>query len=572
MLTPEQIEAYRLVAERITDPITSYLLKDIARRISEAGKCTSTAAYQLWLVQQLGATQRKMERHLQALLKISEREVEKLLRSAAEFGYDLDLASLTAGRSGTKTDKPVNVQGDIRRTLSVVSGTPDLKDVPAVPFEKNHAVQQITEEAVEMGGKDLENVTQTLGFVNRDGVCRPLTEAFQKASQDAFFRVSTGAADYNTAVREATRELARQGIQTIDYESGVHTALDAAVRRNIMGGLGLMQEQISKQNHDDMEATGWEISAHFASAPDHEPIQGQQYSDADYTALNNSLVRRIGTLNCGHTAFPIILGVTPSQYTPAELEEMRQKNEVGVTYNGRRYTTYEATQTQRAKERAIRRQRRAVLVSEALGDEKRLQNDRIKLVTMEDEYTRFSKETGLRTQTERLEVGGYGPKQAVAAKKTVYEAQKGTIAVAGKPAIMKRNSVKREDTTVQTIGRIDTQKYSVVSQDIRTDEVVITDERVQHIKDRHPNDFERYSNYLKDIVENPQYILEDNSPNTAVILNEYIEDGERFRLILRLAVPKDPPGYKNSVITFMEISERKYQKYLRNKKILYRSE
>lgn len=417
MLTPEQIEAYRLVAERITDPVIRYLLKDIARRISEAGKCTSTAAYQLWLVQQLGASQRKMERQLRALLKISEKEAEKLLRSAAKSGYTLDLARLTAGRSDTKPGKPLSVQGSSTMTLPGASGTPEYKNVPAVPFEKNHAVQQITEAAVEMGGKDLENVTQTLGFVNRDGVCRPLTEAFQKASQDAFFRVSTGAADYNIAVREATRELARQGIQTIDYESGVHTALDAAVRRNIMGGLGLMQEQISKQNHDDMGATGWEISAHFASAPDHEPIQGKQYSNADYTALNNSLVRRIGTLNCGHTAFPIILGVTPPQYTPAELEEMRQKNEAGVTYNGRHYTTYEATQAQRAKERAIRRQRRAVLVSEALGDEKQLQNDRIKLVTMEDEYARFSKETGLRTQTERLEVGGYGPKQAVAADK-----------------------------------------------------------------------------------------------------------------------------------------------------------
>ena len=45
-----------------------------------------------------------------------------------------------------------------------------------------------------------------------------------------------------------------------------------------------------------MGCEGWEISAHAASAPDHEPIQGLQYSDAEYTALNNSLVRRIGTL------------------------------------------------------------------------------------------------------------------------------------------------------------------------------------------------------------------------------------------------------------------------------------
>ena len=143
--------------------------------------------------------------------------------------------------------------------------------------------------------------------------------------------------DYNTAVRNATRNIAKYGVRTIDYQSGVHRSLEAAVRGSIMGGLGLMQEQISQQNHDDMGADGWEISAHAASAPDHEPIQGRQYSDAEYTALNNSLVRRIGTFNCGHAAFPIILGVSKNQYTEKELEEFRTKNEEGITYQGTLY-------------------------------------------------------------------------------------------------------------------------------------------------------------------------------------------------------------------------------------------
>lgn len=125
---------------------------------------------------------------------------------------------------------------------------------------------------------------------------------------------------------------------------------------------------------------------------------------------------------------------------------------------------------------------------------------------------------------------------------------------------------------MQTIGKIDVEKYRVVSEHIRTDEVVITDERIQHIKDHHPNDFERYAQYLRDIIENPQYILEDKTPNTAVILKEYLRNEKRFRLILRLSMPSDPADYKNSVITFLEISERKFQKYLRNKKILYKSE
>lgn len=177
-----------------------------------------------------------------------------------------------------------------------------------------------------------------------------MQEVYHKCMDFAFMRVSTGAADYNTAIRQATKNLADKGVYVIEYGSGVHTSLEAAVRRNVMGGLGLMQEQISQRTHDDLGADGWEIDAHNNSAPDHEPIQGHQYSDADYAALNNSLIRRIGTLNCGHSARPIILGVSPSQYSPEELEQMRQKNETGIPYSGRHYTGYAAAQRQRKLE------------------------------------------------------------------------------------------------------------------------------------------------------------------------------------------------------------------------------
>ena len=93
-----------------------------------------------------------------------------------------------------------------------------------------------------------------------------------------------------------------------------------------------------------------------------------------------------------------------------------------------------------------------------------------------------------------------------------------------------------------------------------------------HRKERHPNDFESYSGYISDMLSKPQYILADNVPETAVILQEFADKDEHFRLILKLAVSKSPKGMKNSVITFLKISEKKFKKYLRNKKILYKSE
>ncbi|MEG0854833.1 MAG: phage minor capsid protein, partial [Angelakisella sp.] len=207
--------------------------------------------------------------------------------------------------------------------------------------------------------------------------------------------------------------------RTINYESGVHTGLEAAVRRNIMGGLGLMQEQISQYNHDQFGADGWEISAHAGSAPDHEPYQGRQYSDEAYNKLNNSLVRRIGTLNCGHAAFPVIMGVNEPQYSEPELQQFTTDNAQGISYQGRHYTRYEATQKQRQVERAMRKQKNRILVAEGADDKEALQISQIRLGRLKEEYVRFSRAVDLRTRNERAFVAGFGRKQAGQAASTI---------------------------------------------------------------------------------------------------------------------------------------------------------
>lgn len=386
MLTAAQIDALRRRSEQLVDPIIDFLIEDIAKRVSEAGQLTGTAAYDVWRVQQLGMSQRQLKKEIAKRLKVSQADVEQLLTQAAETGYNFDISRFPTRQ--------------------------------AVPLAANSSLQQILDATIKQAQDDLLNMTQTIGFVGPDGNVRELTQAYQQACDFAFQKVSTGAQDYISAIRDATRNLAKKGIRTIDYESGVHTSLEAAVRRNIMGGMGIMQEQISQQNHDDLGCNGWEISAHSASAPDHEPIQGKQYTDEEYTRLNNSLVRRIGRLHCGHWAFGVMLGVHSPQYTPEELEEMRQENERGITYEGKHYTMYEATQRQRNLERAAKDRKRRILIDEQLGDKDKLQNDQIRLQMIKQEYSRFSKAAGLPTQHARMEAAGFDWKKGKAAENT----------------------------------------------------------------------------------------------------------------------------------------------------------
>ena len=380
MLTNEQVSALRVAFERTADPVTEYIIQDVARRVAEAGQLTSTAAYQIWRAQNLGMSRKEIEKAVAAILKKSNAEVKQLFKQAAEVGYNFDLDQLPTAN--------------------------------AIPFEENTSIQQIMEAAVALADDTFQNITQTLGFQTPDGTVHPLMDAYQKTTDFAFQQVITGATDYNTAIRRACSKLAAGGIKSIDYASGVHTTLEAAIRRNMMGGLGLMVEQISQKNHDDFGADGWELSAHANSAPDHEPFQGRQYTDEQYQALNNMLIRRIGTLNCGHNAFPIILGVNEPQHTKEELSRFREDNEKGVTVDGRHYTGYEATQMQRKLERSIRTQKRRVIAAEASGDKETLTTAQIRLQRLRQEYGRFSKAAGLRTEEERLHVAGFGRKQA----------------------------------------------------------------------------------------------------------------------------------------------------------------
>lgn len=119
------------------------------------------------------------------------------------------------------------------------------------------------------------------------------------------------------------------------------------------------------------------------------------------------------------------------------------------------------------------------------------------------------------------------------------------------------------------VGHIDIEKYRCVTEDIQTDEVIITDERIAHIKERHPGVYEQFSTHLREIVEEPDYILPGNRKNTAMILKEIIDGGEVTKTVLWLATSSDDPGYKNSIMTLVKIDRADWERLKRNKKILY---
>lgn len=131
---------------------------------------------------------------------------------------------------------------------------------------------------------------------------------------------------------------------------------------------------------------------------------------------------------------------------------------------------------------------------------------------------------------------------------------------------------EKEVIRIYAIGKLNKDIYKCIMDDIADEEVIITDERIRHIQERHPNDYERYYTYIPEIINNPDYILEANKPNTVEVLKEIEEQGEKFKLILRLKIENDPKDYKNSIMSFWHIGETTWRKNLKKKKILYKRE
>lgn len=131
---------------------------------------------------------------------------------------------------------------------------------------------------------------------------------------------------------------------------------------------------------------------------------------------------------------------------------------------------------------------------------------------------------------------------------------------------------KKNGGNVHIIGRLDKKLYSCVTSDIQTDEVIITEDRIEHIKARHGEDYENFFQYAEEMIRHPDYILEANKPHTALILKHITENGRNYQLILRLKTSVDSDKYKNSVITFLKIKDKEWRRCIKNKKILYKSE
>ena len=226
-----------------------------------------------------------------------------------------------------------------------------------------------------------------------------------------FYNVSSGVLYYQSAMRNTIRQLADSGVKVhyekTTYKSGYTRRIDSSVRQAVLTGVRQVNLGIQERVGEEFGADGVEISAHFLCADDHLDIQGQQYTKKEFERLNSDLDRPIGELNCKHFAFAVILGVNLPSYTKKQLKEYKKYSQHKITYNGKKYTRYEASQVQRNLETEIRKQKDRQIIGRASGNSDEITKSQSKITQLTKEYNKFSKSAGLSTYKNRLEVSGY---------------------------------------------------------------------------------------------------------------------------------------------------------------------
>ena len=120
------------------------------------------------------------------------------------------------------------------------------------------------------------------------------------------------------------------------------------------------------------------------------------------------------------------------------------------------------------------------------------------------------------------------------------------------------------------IGKIDKEIYNCISEDIITDEVIITNNQIEHIKIRHNESYELAMSAIGETLLSPDFIFKDKHPNTGLVVKLLEVDNLHLQVVLRICTSNDTKGFKNSIISCWVISEGRLANYLRNKEILYR--
>ena len=122
---------------------------------------------------------------------------------------------------------------------------------------------------------------------------------------------------------------------------------------------------------------------------------------------------------------------------------------------------------------------------------------------------------------------------------------------------------------IENLGKLNLKLLKNKFLNLKTDEIIVTNERIKHIKQRHMEDYELFLRYGKQCVQQPDIILKDEKNLGTIFMIKRISE-TNLNVIVRLALNSDKEGLKNSVMTFYRVRDKNLKKLMEKHEILYK--
>lgn len=386
MLKPKYIGSLPDKLIELYSQLEMDILADMARRISTYDYYIPAAQWQRDKLIELGSFESWIIKALSRMTGKTEKEIKSLMKEA--------------GMKALKFDDGVYKAAGLK--------TP--------PLSASLAMLDVLNAGIEKTNGLFENLTRT--------TANTATRQLEDALDRAYMQITSGAFDRETAVRNAVKNLSRQGVGAVTYPSGKVDSIETAVRRAVVTGVNQTALKLQEARARQLGSNLVETTAHEGARPSHAVWQGKVFSlsgkDKKYPDFKSSTGygtgAGLGGWNCRHSFYPFFEGISERAYTDEDLKEYSAEN---IEYNGKKMTEYEASQIQRGFERKIRRWKREKKAMEAAGLSTEEASAKIK--HWQEAEKDFLKQTGLKKQSGRSQIGNYTRSDAA---KTAAEAER----------------------------------------------------------------------------------------------------------------------------------------------------
>ena len=198
MLTPDYLKNVADDAINIHSKLEDSSIKDVVRRLKNTDfEMTESARFQIRIAQEAGLLYDDIIEKAAKYSGVSEKIVKKTFENSAIEALKYD-------------DKIYKKQG-----------------LNPIPIKQQTTMLNLLKNTLNKTNGSLYNLTLTTANTSQ--------EKFIEVCNDAYMQISSGAFDYNTAIRKAIKQFG-DGVQ-VEYDSGYRLNIKSAVKRAVMTGV-----------------------------------------------------------------------------------------------------------------------------------------------------------------------------------------------------------------------------------------------------------------------------------------------------------------------------------------------